>query len=108
MHATVVGVTPETEATTANLRPFWGRIMVIPSSVDEHERRSGLIVPMEYEGDEQVRRGVVVHIDNWRAEPTETARDLLPGTIVYYKGGVRVADAVILERNEILAYEVDE
>lgn len=98
---------PETEVTTANLRPFWGRVMVIPSSVEEHERRSGLIVPMEYDGDEEIRRGVVVHTDSLRFEPTETAADLAPGTVVYFTGGVKIMDAVILERPDILAYEVE-
>ena len=101
-------MTPETETTSANLRPFWGRVMVVPSGVDEHERRSGLIVPSTYEGDDEVRRGVVAHIDTLRAEPTETATDLTPGTIVYYTGGIKVLDAIILERNEILAYEPPE
>lgn len=94
-----------TETSSVNLRPFWGRIMVIPSSVNETERRSGLIVPTEYEGDDEVKRGVVTHVDRWRAEPIESPDDIGPGDIVYYRGGVKVLDTVVLERNEIYAYE---
>jgi hypothetical protein len=108
MAATVVGVMPEAAAPNLSLRPFWGRILVLPSSVDEHERASGLIVPNEYEGDDHVRRGVVTHVDRWRAEPISSPEDLVPGTVVYYRGGVRVLDAIVLERNEILAYEAAE
>ena len=46
------------EAPTARLRPFWGRVMVIPSNLDQEERPSGLIVPLT--GDyTPVKRGIV-------------------------------------------------
>lgn len=97
-----------THEDTHRLRPFWGRILVLPSSVDESERASGIIVPMgETLGGPRIKRGVVLHIDPWRGEPIASAEDIVPGTVVYYRDGVQVLDGVILERAEILAYEVD-
>lgn len=102
-----MAVTAETETRTENLRPFWGRVLVLPSGVDEHERSSGLIVPAQYEGDDKVKRGVVVHIDGLDHEATESMDAIRPGTVVYYVAGTRVLDAIILDRHEILAYEVE-
>lgn len=96
------------ETSTTNLRPFWGRIMVIPSIANEQERVSGLIVPMEWEGDEEVRRGVVIHVDRLRDATYESTTEIEPGVVVYYQGGVKVLDTVVLERHEILAFEVPE
>lgn len=96
---------PEAETSTANLRPFWGRVIVIPSAVNEEERGSGLIVPTQWEGDDGVKRGVVTHVDESLGfGPT----DLGAGSVVYYKGGVKVLDTVVLERHEIYAFEVYE
>lgn len=103
LYATGV-VQPEAGTSTANLRPFWGRVMVIPSAVNEEQRQSGLIVPMEWEGDEEMRRGVVTHVD----ETIGTTTELVPGSVVYYRGGVRVGDTVVLDRHEIYAFEVSE
>ena len=95
------------ETPTERLRPFWGRIMVIPSDLDEVRRASGLIHP--YLGDHTpVKRGVVAHVDKARIEQTESIEELVPGVVVYYIGGLEVCDAIMLNRQEIVAFEVDE
>ncbi len=96
------------ESQTYRLRPFWGRIMVIPSSLDEEQRASGLILPVVGESYTPVRRGVVAHVDKVRHELADSIDELVPGTVVYYIDGLRIADAVMLNRSEIVAYEVPE
>jgi hypothetical protein len=98
----------DTHQDTHRLRPFWGRVLVLESPVDESERPSGLIVPMGEAGSTQVKRGVVLHIDPWHGEPIPSAEEILPGTVVYYIDGVQVLDGVILERSQIYAYEVND
>ncbi len=98
----------ETESLTGRLRPFWGRIMVIPSDLGEETRPSGLIHPFIGEHS-PVKRGIVAHVDRLTlGEPSESMEDIHPGTVVYYVEGLRVLDAVMLMRHEIVGYEVAE
>jgi hypothetical protein len=100
-------VTTEVETPTHRLRPFWGRIMVLPSNLDDEARPSGLVVPLVYR-DSPVKRGIVAHVDRTRAEQSESIDDIEPGTVVYYVDGLRIQDCVMLLRHEIVAYEVGE
>lgn len=93
------------EATIAKILPFWGRVSVIPSPVDEAQLDSGLVVPMTYDGDDDIRRGVVQAIDLASNEQMESPELLVPGTVVYYRNGVRILDVIVVERNDIIAYE---
>jgi hypothetical protein len=86
-------------AAKSQLRPFWGRIIVAPSPVDEAQHKSGLIVPTHYEGDDDVKRGIVL-----AADLDDLDDELPPGTVVYYVGGIRVLDLIVLDRQEVLAY----
>lgn len=88
-----------------SLRPFWGRVAVIESSVDEEQRASGLIVPFELQPG--IKRGMVIALDNngeWH--PSYKVDEILPpGTVVYFKGGDKIGDTHILDNEDILAYE---
>lgn len=84
--------------------PFWGRISVIESPVDEAERESGLIVPVKFEGDDGVKRGVIVDTDPL-GDANEWWERLTPGTVVYYRGGIRLGDLVLIGIDDILALE---
>lgn len=94
----------ETEILAKELRPFWGRVAVLPSPVDEEERPSGLVLPLKHEDDAGILRGVVVALDEVY-DQTRNFERISAGTVVYYRGGVRIRDVVILDAAEILAYE---
>lgn len=90
----------------AQLRPFWGRLMVLPSPVDQAELPSGLIVPIN--GMQGAERGVVYQSDIAydEAYPGYDISTILPvGTVVYFKGGVRIGEYVFVTGQEIYAYE---
>jgi co-chaperonin GroES (HSP10) len=91
----------------ARLRPFWGRVLVVESPVDEEQRQSGLIVPHKFEGSADVRRGVVVDVDGEWSDPDRraAAERLPPGTVVWYRGGTRVGEFVLMQIDDVLAYE---
>lgn len=89
-----------------SVRPFWGRVAVAPSPVDETQRPSGIVVPDKFDGDSGVERGVVVCVDPLRVEDVESIEELTPGTPVWYRNGVRIRDVVIVDRRDILAYEI--
>lgn len=100
----------QNELTLKDIRPFWGRVAVVESPVDEAQRESGLLVPMKHDGHQTFRRGVVVHVDGEWSDPdrTNSANQLPPGTVVYFTGGHLIVDVYIVDMNEILAYEVHE
>jgi co-chaperonin GroES (HSP10) len=99
-------VAEQTEAERGTrLLPFWGRITVLPSPVDEEQRESGLVLPHRFEGDEGVRRGVVLHVDQLRHEEAESVAQLVPGTVVYYRSGTPILDVVVVERKDVLVFE---
>jgi len=92
------------------LRPFWGRIAIIESPVDETELASGLIVPIEME-DSLLKRGVVVHHDKHYKEHSEAGyptTELIPeGTVVYYMAANsnRIGDIVLVDADDIWGFE---
>lgn len=91
------------------LRPFYGRVAVMDSPVDEEQRGSGLIVPVKGEG---FQRGVVLEYDSLGEDNAYTtavidAGVLVPGTVIFYRSGVRIGDVTVVELSEILAYEAD-
>jgi len=87
-----------------NLRAFYGRVIVMPSPVDESETAGGVIVPIQYAGSDAFERGVVQHA---APEPSGLgAENLEPGTVVYYRCGVRIHDVVVVDLADVLAYEV--
>ena len=100
---------PEAQARTP-LRPFWGRVSVLPSPVDEEQRESGLVVPLRYEGDQNVARGIVEAVDETGSHPdlVNAYEVIRPGTVVYYRDDdklPRIRGLVLLAIGEILAYE---
>jgi hypothetical protein len=93
------------------VRPFWGRATVIESPVDETERQSGLIVPHRHEGDDDVRRGVILDIDRVfddGSAPGKSSEQIDKGMVVYFQGGVQVLDVIVLRMDEIVAFEAAE
>lgn len=93
------------------MRPFFGRVMVMPSPVDEAQRESGLVIPMAYEGDDGIKRGVVAGIDDAfdEAYAEYSFHEIIPiGTVVYYTGGITIQGYVFLGGKEIIALEVEE
>lgn len=83
------------------IRPFYARISVVPSPVDESQRPSGLIVPWG-EDKLHLNRGVVVAIDQSSWLPTT---DLREGMVVWYAASVRCGDVVLVEAEDIWAFE---
>lgn len=94
--------------TMKNVLPFWGRATLMESAVDEAQRASGLIVPLGKDAGSDVKRGVLLDIDTHWDEGTgnRLVQDQLhKGMAVYYRGGVRIGDVIVVEMSEILAYE---
>jgi co-chaperonin GroES (HSP10) len=93
------------------VRPFWGRVLVMDSPVDEEELASGLIVPVQME-DSALTRAVVMHHDKHYLEHVEAGyptTELIPvGTVIWYLHGQRVGDVVIVDADDIYAYEEDQ
>lgn len=88
------------------VQPFWGRVAVAPSPVDETQLPSGLVVPDKFDGDSGVERGVVAAVDRLNVEHAESMEELTEGTVVWYRNGVRIRDVVIVDRADVLAYEI--
>lgn len=89
------------------LRPFWGRIAIIETDVDQEERESGLIVPIDKP--DNIKRGVVQHVDK-HDQDSDGSREYLDerisvGAVVYFTGGIKISDLWIVDRNDIIAYE---
>ncbi len=94
---------PEVELTMKAVRPFWatqGRATVIASDATEEQRSSGLFVPMVYEGDDGIKRGVVIDV----TEPVALDR----GTVIFYYHGIKVGDVVVVDLVNVIAYESEE
>lgn len=92
------------------LRPFWGRVTVIESPVDE-EDRNGIIVPLTRDEGGDFLRGVVQHVDQTYHDMdswAEYVRKIAPGTVVFFRKGVRIRDSYVVEIADILAFEADE
>lgn len=86
------------------LRPFFARATVSPTPVDSSETESGIVVPLNFSGrSDDYERGVLLHVAN---EPPQLGAELLePGMVVYYRGGTRIQDVVVVELCNIIAYE---
>jgi len=93
----------EQTETAVKILPFWGRITLVESPVDEEQHKSGLVLP--HSVDEGVHRGVVQSVDQFHHEEVESITDLRPGTVVYYRAGTKILDVVVVNRSDILAYE---
>lgn len=89
------------------VRPFWGygRATVIESAVDEAQRRSGLVVPLAFDGDDGISRGVILHVVY--APGGETGDLLTPGRVVFYRTAVQIADVYVVDLEDVIAYEED-
>lgn len=87
------------------LRPYYGRISVLESPVDEEQRDSGLIVHIDT--DHGIKRGVVANVDRVEGDPSEEymRERIVEGTVVYYLGGVKISDLTFITSSEIIAYE---
>jgi hypothetical protein len=97
-----------TTPTMVGLRPFWGRVTVLPSPVDEIQRDSGVIVPItgawDDEGTRPFERGIVLHVAACGV-PAEAA--LPEGSVVYYESGDRIGDVVVVKFQDIVAFMED-
>lgn len=89
--------------TDAQVKPFWGRVSVANTPVDEHQRDTGLILPFGSIEDHLVR-GVVVAVDS-AYENSTYAGVLQPGMIVWYRAGRRILDVTIVDFEDIYAYQ---
>ena len=105
---------PETIPTMHRLRPHWGHVTVLESPVDEEQRASGLIVPLNHQRHgEALQRGIVLHCseyDQWgRPHEEDDGHGLLEqGTVVYFREGHRVGDVIVVNRSDVLAYVTEE
>lgn len=90
--------------TDARVKPFWGRVAVAESTVDDHERQSGLILPWGTD-DQHLLRGVVTDVDPDYDDGHLSA--LKPGMVVWYSRGRRVLDVTIVDAEHIYAYETE-
>lgn len=100
----------EISDTAKMIRPFWGRVALLPSPVDEYQRASGLVLPDHYDGSEGIYRGVVIATDpSTEGIPGFASMESLPvGTVVWYiGGGYIVRDTVIVNPDDIIAVEGD-
>lgn len=91
------------------IRPYigHGRAALSESPVDEVQTSSGLIRPLSFDGDDAVRRGVVL---SCVIDPLAIFREIEPlevGAAVWYRSGIRIADVVIVDLQNVLAYEAD-
>lgn len=97
------------ELTMRTIVPFFNRIAVIESIVDDAERRSGLIVPLAFDGSSGIKRGVVVSHDPIALanDPGDWVKALVPGRVVYYRetSGVQIGDVRVLEVVDVIAVE---
>ena len=91
------------------VHPFWGRVSVIESPVDETQQPSGLILPWAAD-EKHLLRGVVTGNDpTYDSDDSYRYSDVLkPGVIVWYTHGVRVRDVVIVNASDIYAFETEE
>lgn len=99
---------------TRDVRPFWGRVTIVESPVDQEQTPSGLIVPLGMDSGEKsdpvARRGIVKALEPHVFDEGTSSRDeadlLTPGTVVYFRRATRlVGDVLIVEFSDILAFE---
>lgn len=95
--------------------PFWGRITVVESPLDEEETKSGIVVPAgalagEPDDGEPARRGIVQAMDAEifrEGTPERTcAEKLAVGNVVYFRNPVRLrGDLLSVGLQDVLAVE---
>lgn len=85
-----------------HLKPYYARITVLPTPVDEVQHENGLILPIDLTAG--VERGVV--------EATSESHDespwgFPPGTIVYYflHDAVQIGEVQVVKLEDVIAYE---
>lgn len=84
------------------LLPVGRRIVVDPNTEDEQVRSSGLVVPASAY-DSNCMRGVVVH--GCAAGVEIDGNEPVPGDIVYYSGGYRVRDHIVVPLDNVIAID---
>lgn len=89
--------------TDAQVKPFWGRVSVADTPVDEHQRDTGLILPFGTIED-HLTRGIVVAVDD-AYQDSQYAGRLQPGMIVWYARGRRILDVTIVDFEDIYAFQ---
>lgn len=81
------------------VRPYGERCTCVDTPVDEEQTSSGIVLPIhERDG---AKRGVVTAI-GW------LDTDLQVGTVVWYRGGVKIGDVTVVDRDAIIAYAGDD
>lgn len=86
---------------TGTIRPYGSRVTVAPSPVDETQTAAGIIVPHAFEGSDRFERGVLLS-----STPDALGDETLEaGTVVYYRRGLTIHDVILVEVDDILAYE---
>lgn len=89
--------------TMVGLRPWWGRVAVLPSPVDEMERDSGLVIPIALAADDghrQFSRGIVLHVASCGVPSEAMPAD---GSVVYYENADRIGDVDVVNYRDIIA-----
>jgi hypothetical protein len=84
------------------IKPFCNSVTVIESPVEETVLASGIELPHNYEGKTDIKRGVIVSKGDCHCETWEHLEN---GTVIYYRGGVQIADVYIVDHDQIIAYE---
>lgn len=102
---------PQTEVMMSKIRPFWQQVTVIESSVDEEQRASGLIVPIQVAQDkkdsEALHRGVILHLAAFDSNDETASSILREGMVIYFHGGQTIGDVLVVNLRDIVAYEED-
>lgn len=86
-----------------NVKPFYGRVTVAESTVEEEQRQSGIVIPIRHEGSDTFHRGVLLDVAN--DPPHPGGEELRPGMVIYYRIGTKIGDVIVVNLSEILAYE---
>lgn len=84
------------------VRPFCNAVAVIESPVDEEQRDSGIIIPLPGDERHHVRRGVITHLGSCNCEDWKLLEE---GTVIYYVRGIKINDVMIVDHDDIVAYE---
>lgn len=87
------------------IKAFCNSVTVLPSPVDENETASGIIVPLDYEGNAKIERGVIISKGECHCEMWDRLR---PGLVIFYKKGTQIRDVVVVFHDDIVAYEEED
>jgi len=92
---------PQMTQTQSTIKPFCNSVTVIESPVEE-QVHSGIVVPVNFDGKQDIRRAVVV---NTAPCHCEVWAELRTGTVIYYRNGVQIGDVTVVNHDDIVAYE---